>query len=202
MSRLREVSRANTARGAAHFLRRDGGAGALLGGATAQLTVRADSGFYGATLSFPPAGGKWMAASPSPSAARQPAGPDRGDTGGGLDSHSVSLDGRRRRCCPETTSPRSRPSRTPAPCGSCPAGEPRRPVSQLALPSPDTAIRLHHRPQMGRPWNSMVFRSSPPRRGLGERHTHGPQVRVGLNHMPSGRFAANGAWLRGPSDGA
>ena len=27
-----------------------------------------------------------------------------------------------------------------------------------------------------------------------ERHTR-PQVGVGLNHMPSGRFAANGAWL-------
>ena len=44
MSRLRE-GRANTARGAAHFLRETVG---LLryGGATGQLTVRADSGFY------------------------------------------------------------------------------------------------------------------------------------------------------------
>ena len=44
MCRLRE-GRANTARGAAHFLRETGGAGALRR-ASGQLTVRADSGFY------------------------------------------------------------------------------------------------------------------------------------------------------------
>ena len=67
MSRLRE-GRANTARGAAHFLRETVGR-VRYGGATAQLTVRADSGFY-ATLSFPPAG-KFDHRPP----ARQPAGP-------------------------------------------------------------------------------------------------------------------------------
>ena len=45
MSRLRE-GRANTARGAAHFLRGDGGTGALHAGANGRLTLRADSGFY------------------------------------------------------------------------------------------------------------------------------------------------------------
>ena len=44
MSRLRE-GRANTARGAAHFLRETLGR-VRYGGATGQLTVRADSGFY------------------------------------------------------------------------------------------------------------------------------------------------------------
>ena len=44
MSRLRE-DRANTARGAAHFLRETVGR-VRHGGATGQLTVRADSGFY------------------------------------------------------------------------------------------------------------------------------------------------------------
>ena len=44
MSRLRE-GRANTARGAAHFLRETVGR-VRYGGATGQLTVRADSGFY------------------------------------------------------------------------------------------------------------------------------------------------------------
>ena len=48
MSRLRE-GRANTARGAAHFLRETVGR-VRYGGATAQLTVRADSGFYGHTV--------------------------------------------------------------------------------------------------------------------------------------------------------
>ena len=55
MSRLRE-GRANTARGAAHFLRETVGR-VRYGGATAQLTVRADSGFYATR----PAG-KWMSA--------------------------------------------------------------------------------------------------------------------------------------------
>ena len=44
MSRLRE-GRANTARGAAHFLRETVGR-VRYGGARGQLTVRADSGFY------------------------------------------------------------------------------------------------------------------------------------------------------------
>ena len=44
MSRLRE-GRANTARGAAHFLRETVGR-VCYGGARGQLTVRADSGFY------------------------------------------------------------------------------------------------------------------------------------------------------------
>ena len=64
MSRLRE-GRANTARGAAHFLVRRWG-----GCATAGLQHSSRCGPTAAsmaTLSFPPAG-KWMSASPSPSA--------------------------------------------------------------------------------------------------------------------------------------
>ena len=48
MSRLRE-GRANTSRGAAHFLR-ETVSRVRRAGATAQLTVRADSGFYGHTV--------------------------------------------------------------------------------------------------------------------------------------------------------
>ena len=48
MSRLRE-GRANTVRGAAHFLRETVGR-VRYGGATGQLTVRADSGFYAHAL--------------------------------------------------------------------------------------------------------------------------------------------------------
>ena len=48
MCRLRE-GRANTARGAAHFLRETVGR-VRHAGATGQLTVRADSGFYGHTV--------------------------------------------------------------------------------------------------------------------------------------------------------
>ena len=48
MSRLRE-GRANTARGAAHFLR-ETVSRVRYGGASGQLTVRADSGFYAHAL--------------------------------------------------------------------------------------------------------------------------------------------------------
>ena len=48
MSRLRE-GRANTARGAAHFLRETVGR-VRYAGARGQLTVRADSGFYAHAL--------------------------------------------------------------------------------------------------------------------------------------------------------
>ena len=64
MSRLRE-GRANTARGAAHFLRETVGR-VRYGGARGQLTVRADSGFYPTPWSRSAA--QWMSASPSPSA--------------------------------------------------------------------------------------------------------------------------------------
>ena len=64
MARLRE-GRANTARGAAHFLRETVGR-VRCGGARGQLTVRADSGCY--THSVAAACASWTGASPSPSA--------------------------------------------------------------------------------------------------------------------------------------
>ena len=65
MSRLRE-GRANTARGAAHFLRETVGR-VRYGGARGQLTVRANRGCYAHVLvAVCPA--RWLSASPSPSA--------------------------------------------------------------------------------------------------------------------------------------
>ena len=90
MCRLRE-GRANTARGAAHFLRETVGR-VRYGGASGQLTVRADSGFY--THSVVQAGRALLHHHPP---AQKPAEPDRGHTRGGLDAHPI-LDGRRRRC--------------------------------------------------------------------------------------------------------
>ena len=94
MARLRE-GRANTVRGAAHFLRETVGR-VRYGGASGRLTVRADSGFYAHAIvavcrkmdvrllhHHPPA--------------QEPAQSHRGHTRGGLDSHPL-LDGRRRRC--------------------------------------------------------------------------------------------------------
>ena len=129
MSRLRE-GRANTARGAAHFLRETVGR-VRYGGARGQLTVRADSGFYAHTVvaALPGNGCPLLYHHPP---ARQPAGPDRGDTRGGLDSHSL-LDGRRRRCSPRRLTPRSRPSRTPRRCVLIVRRVKPTPGSQLAL---------------------------------------------------------------------
>ena len=64
MARLRE-GRANTTRGAAHFLRETVGR-VRYGGVRGQLTVRADSGFYAHASS--PSAASWASASPSPSA--------------------------------------------------------------------------------------------------------------------------------------
>ena len=91
MARLRE-GRANTARGAAHFLRETVGR-VRCGGARGQLTVRADSGFY--THSVAAAcrklDGRFSIT------IRPPAQPHRGDSRRCLDADSL-LDGRRRRC--------------------------------------------------------------------------------------------------------
>ena len=94
LARLRE-GRANTARGAGHFLR-ETVRRVRHAGAKGQLTVRADSGFY--THGVVSACRKLKVRflhhrAPAP----EPAGPDRGHTRGGLETHSL-LDGRRRRC--------------------------------------------------------------------------------------------------------
>ena len=94
MSRLRQ-GRANTARGAAHFLRETVGR-VRYGGASGQLTVRADSGFYTHALVAVcrEMGVRFSHHHPP---AQRPAGVDRGDPRAGLDADSL-LDGRRRRC--------------------------------------------------------------------------------------------------------
>ena len=192
MSRLRE-GRANTARGAAHFLRQTVGR-VRYGGARGQLTVRADSGFYAHTVvaacremdvrllyHHPPA--------------RQPAGPDRGDTRGGLDSHSL-LDGRRRRCRRDDLHPVPDQAGRPAGPAHCPAGEadarfPARPLRQIQL------SRLHHRPRWG---ETLELEADHRRHAEVENAIRDLKYGVGLNHMPSARFAANGADWSGRAD--
>ena len=90
MSRLRE-GRANTARGAAHFLRPDGGAGALrrgqgtTHGAGRQRLLRPHC-----RCRLPGNGCPLLYHHPP---SRQPAGPDRGDTRRCLDADSFWMDG-------------------------------------------------------------------------------------------------------------
>ena len=94
MSRLRE-GRANTARGAAHFLRETVGR-VRHAGAKGQLTMRADSGFYTHAVVAVCRKTK-VRFSITIRQTQEPAQSDRGDTRGGLDAHPL-LDGRRRRC--------------------------------------------------------------------------------------------------------
>ena len=114
MARLRE-GRANTARGAAHFLR-ETVARVRDAGARGQLTMRADSGFYNhPVVAACRALGCPLLGHDSPAAERTHA--DRGDPGSGLDADS------RTGCRAAPLSPR-RPTRrsgtrgTPPRCGS------------------------------------------------------------------------------------
>ena len=99
MARLRE-GRANTARGAAHFLRETVGR-VRYAGARGQLAVRADSGFYTGGRRLPQDGCPLLHHHPP---AQKPAQSHRGDTRGGLDADSL-LDGRRRRFGETTYTP-------------------------------------------------------------------------------------------------
>ena len=94
MSRLRE-GRANTARGAAHFLRETVGRGALRRGQrTTHATGRQRVLHSWRGIRLPQDGCPLLHHHPP---AQEPAQSHRGDTRGCLDSHSL-LDGRRRRC--------------------------------------------------------------------------------------------------------
>ena len=94
MSRLRE-GRANTARGAAHFLRETVGR-VRYAGANGRLTLRADSGFYthGVVSVCRKMDVRFSITIRQHKSLRHLI---RGDTRGGLEAHPI-LDGRRRRC--------------------------------------------------------------------------------------------------------
>ena len=175
MVRLRE-GRANTARGAAHFLRETVGR-VRYAGAKGQLTMRADSGFY--THAIVAVCRKLnVRFSITRSAAPKPAQPHRGHTGGGLDAGPL-LDGRLRRRGGDHLHPLSKRARRRTGAAHRPAGEALSrlstgPVRHLQL------SRLHHQPGWRHPGTR--GRSSPPRRDL-ECHPR-PQVRRGSQPSP------------------
>ena len=118
MSRLRE-GRANTARGAAHFLRETVGR-VRYGGARGQLTVRADSGFYAHTVV---AACREMDVRFSITIRQRASLRDLIEAIPEEDWTPIPYwDGRRRRCRRDDLHPRSRPSRTPRRCGSLSGG--------------------------------------------------------------------------------
>ena len=193
MSRLRE-GRANTARGAAHFLRETVGR-VRYGGARGQLTVRADSGFYAHTVvaACREMDVRFSITIRQRASLRDPieAIPEEDRT-----PHSL-LDGRRRRCRRDDLHPVPDQAGRPAGAAHCPAGEadtrfPARPLRQIQL------SRLHHRLRWGDAGTG--GRSSPPRRGR-ERHTR-PQVRRRAEPHAVGALRRQRRLAGGPGDGA
>ena len=190
MSRLRE-GRANTARGAAHFLR-ETVSRVRRAGASGQLTARADSGFYAHAL---------VAACREMDV--------RFSDGITIRQHKSLRNlieaipelawtpvpywnGRRRRCWRRPPTPPSGLSPAPHRCGSSSAaGEahacrfPTGPLRHLQLSGFIT----------DRDGETLELEADHRRHAEIENAIRDLKYGVGLNHMPSGGFAANGAWL-------
>ena len=193
MSRLRE-GRANTARGAAHFLR-ETVSRVRRAGASGQLTARADSGFYAHALV---AACREMDVRFSITVRQHKslrnlieAIPEEDWTpipywmDGAADVAETTY-------TPFQTKPGRRAGAAHCPAGEADARFPTRPLRHLQL------SRLHHRPRWGDP--GAGGRSSPPRRGR-ERHTR-PQVRRRAEPHAVGPFRRQRRLAGGPGDGA
>ena len=186
MSRLRE-GRANTARGAAHFLRETVGR-VRYGGARGQLTVRADSGFYAHTVV---------------SACRE------------VDVR-FSITIRQRASLRDLIEAIPEEDWTPipywmdgaadvaettyTPFQSEPDAAPVRLIVRRVKPTPGSQLALfatysYHGFITDRDGETLELEADHRRHAEIENAIRDLKYGVGLNHMPSGRFAANGAWL-------
>ena len=186
MSRLRE-GRANTARGAAHFLRETVGR-VRYGGATAQLTVRADSGFYGHTVV---------------SACRE------------MDVR-FSITVRQHASLRDLIEAIPEDAWTPipywmdgaadvaetthTPFQTKPDAAPVRLIVRRVKPTPGSQLALfarysYHVFITDRDGETLELEADHRRHAEVENAIRDLKYGVGLNHMPSARFAANGAWL-------
>ena len=186
MARLRE-GRANTARGAGHFLRETIGR-VRYAGATGQLTMRADSGFYGhavvavcramdvrfsITIRQSPATRRLIEAIPEAAWSPIPYWLD-----GGAD-------------VAETTY---------TPFADQPAATPVRLVVRRVRPTPGSQLALltlydFHAFITDRDGETLVLEADHRRHAEIENAIRDLKYGMALNHLPSGRFAANGAWL-------
>ena len=186
MSRLRE-GRANTARGAAHFLREAVGR-VRYGGARGQLTVRADSGFYAHTVV---------------AACRE------------MDVRfSITIRQRASlrdliEAIPEedwtpipywTDGAADVAETTYTPFRTKPDAAPVRLIVRRVKPTPGSRLALfarysYHAFITDRDGETLELEADHRRHAEVENAIRGLKYGVGLNHMPSARFAANGAWL-------
>ena len=186
MARLRE-GRANTARGAAHFLRETLGR-VRYAGARGQLTVRADSGFYthsivalcrkmkvrfSITIRQRASLRKLIEAIPEDAWTPIPYWME-----GAADVAETAY----------------------TPFGSKPDAAPVRLIVRRVKPAPGSQLALfasysYHGFITDRDGDTLDLEADHRRHAEIENAIRDLKYGVGLNHLPSGRFAANGAWL-------
>ena len=186
MSRLRE-GRANTARGAAHFLRETVGR-VRYGGARGQLTVRADSGFYAHTVV---AACREMDVRFSITIRQRASLRDLIEAIPEEDWTPIPywMDGAAD--VAETTY---------TPFQTKPDAAPVRLIVRRVKPTPGSQLALFARYSYpafitDRDGETLELEADHRRHAEVENAIRDLKYGVGLNHMPSARFAANGAWL-------
>ena len=186
MSRLRE-GRANTARGAAHFLRETVGR-VHYGGARGQLTVRADSGFYAHTVV---AACRAMDVRFSITIRQRASLRDLIEVIPEEDWTPIPywMDGAAD--VAETTY---------IPFQTKPDAAPVRLIVRRVKPAPGSQLALfatysYHGFITDRDGETLELEADHRRHAEIENAIRDLKYGVGLNHLPSGRFAANGAWL-------
>ena len=186
MSRLRE-GRANTARGAAHFLRETVGR-VRYGGARGQLTVRADSGFYAHTVV---AACRAMDVRFSITIRQRASLRDLIEVIPEEDWTPIPywMDGAAD--VAETTY---------IPFQTKPDAAPVRLIVRRVKPAPGSQLALfatysYHGFITDRDGETLELEADHRRHAEIENAIRDLKYGVGLNHLPSGRFAANGAWL-------
>ena len=186
MSRLRE-GRANTARGAAHFLRETVGR-VRYGGARGQLTVRADSGFYAHTVV---AACREMDVRFSITIRQRASLRDLIEAIPEEDWTPIpywmdgAADVAETTCTPFQTKPDAAPVRL---------------IVRRVKPTPGSQLALfarysYHAFITDRDGGTLELEADHRRHAEVENAIRDLKYGVGLNHMPSARFAANGAWL-------
>ena len=186
MSRLRE-GRANTARGAAHFLR-ETVSRVRRAGASGQLTARADSGFYGHTVV---AACREMDVRFSITVRQHASLRDLIEAIPEEDWTPIPywMDGAAD--VAETTY---------TPFQTKPDAAPVRLIVRRVKPTPGSQLALfapysYHGFITDRDGETLELEADHRRHAEVENAIRDLKYGVGLNHMPSGRFAANGAWL-------
>ena len=186
MSRLRE-GRANTARGAAHFLRETLGR-VRYAGATGQLTVRADSGFYTHAVV---AVCRRMKVRVSITVRQHAQLRRRIEAISEEDWRPIpySMEGAADVAETSYTPFRSEPDAAPV-----------RLIVRRVKPTPGSQLALfatysYHAFITDRQGDALDLEADHRRHAEIENAIRDLKYGVGLNHLPSGRFPANGAWL-------